>query len=93
VGRSAAPAGVDSLQLTGDRLFAGASGGIVLVYQPSSRGLVAEHEIPTGVQAQNLVYDVRRNLILLPGGSDGAAKLLLLQLLPRAPQPAFSAMR
>jgi DNA-binding beta-propeller fold protein YncE len=94
VGRSAAPDGVDTLQFTGDYLFAAATGGTVLVYQPTSSGLVAEHEVPTGVRGHAIAYDAQRNLILLPGGSDGTAKLLILQLVPRAQQPAtVSAIR
>ncbi len=92
VGRSAAPTGVDTLQLAGDRLFAAASGGTVLIYQPGSRGLVAEHEVATGVHGHAIAYDAQRNLILLPGGSDGGAKLLLLQLVPRGQSTTASAI-
>jgi DNA-binding beta-propeller fold protein YncE len=92
VGRSAAPAGVTTLQLAGDRLLAAASGGVVLVYQPSSQGLIAEHEISTGVRGHAIAYDPQRNLILLPGGSDGTAKLLLLQVVPREQSPTVSAI-
>lgn len=83
VNRATAPAGVDTLQLTANRLYAAASGGSVLIYRTGRGGLTAEHSIPTGVQGNSVAYHAARNLLLLPGGRDGGAKLLLLQPLPQ----------
>ncbi len=79
VGRSAAPAGVDTLKLDGNRLYAAASGGVVLIYRVTGSGLVAEHEVTSDVKGHTLAYDAERGMILLPGGREGRSKLLLLR--------------
>ncbi len=88
VGRVAAPAGVDSLWLDPpSRTLFAASNGSLLMMQAKGQ-LIAIDEIPTDVKGHTVAYDAAKRMVLLPGGREGKAKILLLQPTTANGQPA-----
>ena len=88
VGRVAAPAGVDSLWFDADShtLYA-ASEGSLLVMQANGT-LTQVDEINTaGIKGHIVAFDADKRMVLVPGGSNGKAKLLLLRPMPSNAQP------
>ncbi|HVZ61962.1 MAG TPA: hypothetical protein VG892_14355 [Terriglobales bacterium] len=102
LGRAAAPAGVDDLQIEGDRLYAAANGGTVIIYAINGggihdgiqrTGLLVEREITSEVRGHILAFDSKTELILIPGGLDGRSKLLLMKYTPGTASAPFAASR
>lgn len=90
VNRVAAPAGIDALWLEQghNRLF-GAANGSVLVMNTKGR-LTVEREWATDVKGHTLAFDAGKDMLYLPGGSDGHSKLLLLRSLDTTDQAAVA---
>jgi hypothetical protein len=109
LGRAAAPAGVDDLQIEGERLYAAANGGTVIIFKINSginggigggihdgiqsTGLLAEREITSEVRGHILAFDPKSGMILIPGGLDGRSKLLLMKYTPGPASAPFAASR
>jgi ABC-type uncharacterized transport system permease subunit len=87
VDRVAAPAGVDSLWLDPDsRTLYAASEGSLLVMQAKGRLAKTDELLTAGVKGHTVVYDAEKNIVLVPGGSEGKSKLLILRpMTPNAP--------
>jgi YVTN family beta-propeller protein len=84
IDRIAAPAGVDSLWLDPDsRMLYAASQGSLLVLQAKGRLTKVDEIATAGVKGHLVAYDPDKRLLLIPGGSQGNSKLLILR--PMAP--------
>jgi DNA-binding beta-propeller fold protein YncE len=84
IDRVAAPAGVDSLWLDADsRTLFAASEGSLLLLQAKGRLNKLDEIATAGVKGRTVAYDSERRMVLLPGGSQGKSKLLILR--PMAP--------
>ena len=84
VDRVAAPAGVDSLWLDPDSQTLYAAGqGSLLVLQAKGRLSKVDEIATAGVKGHLVAYDPDKRLLLVPGGSQGRSKLLILR--PMAP--------
>jgi YVTN family beta-propeller protein len=84
VDRVAAPAGVDSLWLDPDSQTLYAAGqGSLLVMQAKGRLSKVDEVATAGVKGHLVAYDPDKRLLLVPGGSQGRSKLLILR--PMAP--------
>jgi DNA-binding beta-propeller fold protein YncE len=84
IDRVAAPAGVDSLWLDADsRTLYAASEGSLLLMQAKGRLSKVDEITTAGVRGHTVAYDAGRRMVLMPGGSQGKSKLLILR--PMAP--------
>ncbi len=80
VDRVAAPAGVDSLWLdAGSRTLYAASEGSLLVMHASGRLSKMDELATAGIKGHVVAYDPERRMVLLPGGSEGKSKMLILR--------------
>jgi len=80
IDRIAAPAGVDSLWLDADsRTLYAASEGSLLVIAAKGRLSKIDELATAGVKGHVVAYDADKHMVLLPGGSEGKSKLLLLR--------------
>lgn len=80
IARVAAPAGVDSLWLDPDsRTLYAASEGSLLVMQAKGSLTKTDELVTAGVKGHNVAYDAEKNIVLVPGGSEGKSKLLILR--------------
>jgi len=88
VARVPAPAGVDSLWFDADShtLYA-ASEGSLLVMQANGTLTQVDEITTAGIKGHTVAYDADKRLVLLPGGSDGKSKLLLLRPMTPTAQP------
>lgn len=90
INRVAAPAGIDALWLEqGHNRLYGAANGSVLVMNTQGR-LTVEREWVTDVKGHTLAFDASKDMLYVPGGSDGHSKLLLLRSLDRSDQEAVA---
>jgi YVTN family beta-propeller protein len=91
VSRVPAPAGANSLWLAagGRLLYLASGGGVVDLIRIAGGAMTVEEELTADVRGDTLAYDASRDLVYLPGGRDGQAKLAILKGLtaPPAPQP------
>jgi DNA-binding beta-propeller fold protein YncE len=84
VDRVAAPAGVDSLWLDADsRTLYAASEGSLLVMQAKGRLTKVDEVLTAGIKGHIVAYDAEKRMLLVPGGSEGKSKMLILR--PVAP--------
>ncbi len=81
VARIAAPAGANSVTLTGNgsALYVASGGGYVDVIRTAGGAMALEQEVQTDVRGSTLAYDAERDLVYLPGGREGRAKLVILK--------------
>ena len=80
IDRVAAPAGVDALWLDPDsRTLFAASEGSLLVISAKGRLSKADELITAGIKGHTVAYDAEKRMVLLPGGSEGKSKLLILR--------------
>ena len=88
IDRVAAPAGVDSLWLDPDsRTLYAAAEGSVLIMQAKGRLAKIDELLTAGVKGHLVAYDADKRMVLLPGGSEGKSKLLILRpMTPNAQQ-------
>jgi DNA-binding beta-propeller fold protein YncE len=88
IGRTAAPAGVDSLWLdvASNSLYVASGGGFINVYRASGT-LIPVEEIRTSIRGHTVAFDPARKFVFLPGGREGRSKLLVLKQLPPVAVP------
>jgi len=80
IDRVAAPAGADSLWLDADsRTLYAASEGSLLVMQAKGRLAKIEEITTVGVKGHIVAFDADKHMLLVPGGSQGKSKLLILR--------------
>ena len=90
VDRVAAPAGVDSLWIDPEsRTLYAASEGSLLVMQAKGRLAKVDEIATAGVKGHTVAYDADKRMLLLPGGSEGKSKLLILRPMGPNAQPAM----
>lgn len=88
VDRVAAPAGVDSLWLDLDSQTLYAAGqGSLLVMQAKGRLSKVDEVATAGVKGHLVAYDPDKHIVLVPGGSQGRSKLLILRPMTANAQP------
>lgn len=87
LGRIAAPAGVDSLVLNpaDGSLYTGSEGGTVQLIRVGGGQFAVEQEVATEVRGHDVAIDPQTQMIFMPGGRDGRAKLLLLKRVDSGP--------
>jgi YVTN family beta-propeller protein len=84
IDRIAAPAGIDSLWLDPDsRTLYGAAEGSLLVMQAKGRLSKIDELMTAGIKGHIVAFDADKRMVLVPGGSEGKSKLLILR--PMAP--------
>ena len=94
IDRVAAPAGVDSLWLDPDsRTLFAASEGSLLVMQAKGRLTQVDELATAGVKGRLVAYDADKHMVLIPGGSEGKSKLLILRPMTANAQPDDSDAR
>ena len=83
IDRVAAPAGVDSLWLDADShtLYAASEGSLLVMQAKGSLSKVDELAT-AGIKGHTVAYDPEKRMVLLPGGSEGKAKMLILRPMP-----------
>lgn len=87
IDRVAAPAGVDSLWLDADsRALYAASEGSLLVMQAKGRLTKVDELATAGIKGHIVAYDAEKQMVLVPGGSEGKSKLLILRPMTRNAQ-------
>jgi YVTN family beta-propeller protein len=80
VDRVAAPAGVDALWLDADsRLLFAASEGSLTVMSAKGRLAKVDEVATAGIKGHMVAYDAEKRMVLLPGGSEGKSKMLILR--------------
>jgi len=95
VDRVAAPAGVDSLWLDADsRTLYAASEGSLLVMQAKGRLSKVDELGTAGIKGHTVAYDPEKRMLLVPGGSEGKSKMLILRpIAPNAPDDTDARVR
>ncbi len=90
IDRVAAPAGVDSLWLDPDSrtLYAAAEGSLLVIAAKGRLGKIDELTT-AGVKGHIVAYDADKRMVLLPGGSEGKSKLLILRPVTPNAQPGI----
>ncbi len=90
VDRVAAPAGVDSLWLDPDsRTLYAASEGSLLVMQAKGRLTKIDEIATAGIKGHIVAVDGDKRLVLVPGGSEGKSKMLILRPMTTNAQPGM----
>jgi len=90
VDRVAAPAGVDSLWLDPDsRTLYAASEGSLLVMQAKGRLTKIDEIATAGIKGHIVAVDADKRMVLVPGGSEGKSKLLILRPASPNAQPGM----
>ena len=88
IDRVPAAAGVDSLWLDPEsRMLYAAGEGSLLVMQAKGRLSQIDELLTAGVKGHVVAYDADKRMVLVPGGSEGKSKLLILRpMTPNAQQ-------
>ena len=90
IDRIAAPAGVDSLWLDPDsRTLYAAAEGSLLVIGAKGRLNKIDELTTAGVKGHLVAFDADKRMVLVPGGSEGKSKLLILRPMTPNTQPGM----
>lgn len=89
IARIPAPGGVDTLWLDAPshNLYAASSGGAVSVIELANGRYITQGEVQTKVRGHTLAFDPAKQLIYLPGGSEGRSRVLILRRVENPNRP------